>query len=220
MVSRLQYQLLATAVALSAIALSSCDGQGPAPGAAAPAIPETPAQMARDPDGPPLTGLLAECAAVQSILNGEFNHGFGAHLSAMASQVKGDDSVLGVGIVADAAVGGMATALTKAQATVTSLTAVEISDMQLLSYRDAYLQQLQEMLSEMESAQTFYAQLKSATDAANPTKEQTAVLDSGPTQTMAQAESLKAHNQALEKIDDDIFDYCLEAELDAEFPEN
>ncbi|WP_008309768.1 hypothetical protein [Leptolyngbya sp. PCC 6406] len=220
MVSRLQYQSLTTAVVLSAIALSSCDGQGPTPSATTPAIPETPAQIARDPNGPPLTGLLAECAAVQSILNGEFNHGFGAHLTATASQVKGDDSALSVGLTADAAVGGMATALTKAQATVTSLTAVDLSDVQLLSYRDAYRQELQEMLAEMESAQTFYAQLKAATDAANPTGEQTTVLDSGPTQTMALAERLKAHNQALEKIDDDIFNYCLEAELDAEFPEN
>jgi hypothetical protein len=212
--------LVPAALAMAAVVVVGCGGGGTTTESEAPTTEE---ETAAEEDGSaeaPVEGVLAECEAVQDVLDDDFNNGFGASLSSDSGEVKADDSVIAASVAAGSAADGMEEALEEAQETVAGLEAVAVSDSELASYKEAYIAKINEMIPELEAAATFYASLEEAIDADSPDGDQVALLEEAPARTSELADTFDTFNDDLEDIDEDVFDYCLDAELDAEFPDS
>lgn len=219
---RFQIKRGVVATTLVAIAIVGCGG-GPETASETPtsetetAAPVTAAEGSSDA---PTEGVLAECEAVQDVLDGDFNNGFGASLSGDSGEIDADDDKIAAVVSAATATDGMEEAQEEAQEILDGLTAVTVNDTELAGYKDAYLAKLNEILPELEAAAAYYASLEEAIDADALSDEQAALLETAPTQTKELADTFDSFNDDFEDIDEDIFDYCLDAELDAEFPDN
>ena len=208
---------------LAAIAIVGCGGGSPETAAETPAAEgETPEETTTADSGSdaPAEGVLGECELVQDVLDEDFNNGFGASLSGDSGEIEADDSVIAASVAAASAADGMEDAQEEAQEVLDGLTAIEVSDTELAGYKDAYLAKLNEMIPELETAAAYYASLEDAIDADAPTAEQATLLEEAPAKTEELAEVFDTFNDDLDDIDEDVFDYCLDVELDAEFPDN
>ncbi|MDA0268384.1 MAG: hypothetical protein O2890_07040 [Cyanobacteria bacterium] len=168
-------------------------------------------------DAAPAEGVLAECKAVQEALDGSFNNGFGATLSSDAGTIKEDDSVFEASVAAAIAADGMDDAIDEGKEVLEELTGLTVSDAELLGYRDAYVEQLNALMPELESAEAFYASVDEALKPEDADATLVAAVQDSFTRTAQIAETIEAIADGLADIDEDIFDYCLNAELDAEF---
>jgi hypothetical protein len=215
--------LVSATLTLAAIAIVGCGGGTTETTEETPAADgETTEETTTADSGSdaPAEGVLGECELVQDVLDEDFNNGFGASLSGDSGEIKADDSVIAASVAAGSAADGMEDAQEEAQEVVDGLTAIEVTDTELAGYKDAYLAKLDEMIPELETAAAYYASLEEAIDADSPTAEQATLLEEAPTRTDELAEVFDTFNDDLEDIDEDVFDYCLDAELDAEFPDN
>jgi hypothetical protein len=218
---RFQRRLGPAVLALAAVTVVGCGG-GTDPVAESSGTESTPAETAAQEtddstDAPPAEGILAECEAVQNVLDDSFNNGFGATLSSDSGKIEEDDSVIAASVAAATAANGMDDALDDAKDVLEGLTAITVSDAELLGYRDAYIEQLNALIPELESAESFYKSVDEALDEDEPDEAQVAVIQESFTRTGTIAETVETIADELEDIDGDVFDYCLDAELDAEF---
>ena len=180
---------------------------------------ETTAESETETADAPAEGVLAECEVVQDALDDSFNNGFGATLSSDSGIIKDDDSVFEASVAAATAADGMDDALDEAKEVLEELTAATVSDAELLGYRDAYVEQLNALIPELESAEAFYTSVDEALEEEEPDATQVAAIQDSFTRTETIAETIETIADELEDIDEDVFDYCLDAELDAEFGE-
>lgn len=221
---RLQQRLLPATLALAMIAIVGCGGAETTPETSVTktttedATADQPSETA-SADQAPVEGVLAECEAVQEALDGSFNNGFGATLSSDSGTIKEDDSVFEASVAVATAADGMDDALDEGKEVLEELTGLTVNDGELLGYRDAYVGQLNALIPELESAAAFYESVDQALEAEDADATQVAAVQESFTRTAEIAETIETIADALEDIDEDIFDYCLDAELDAEFGE-
>jgi pyruvate/2-oxoglutarate dehydrogenase complex dihydrolipoamide acyltransferase (E2) component len=222
---RFRWTLVPTTLACAAIAIVGCGGSSEEPSEEPTAETTTEATTAEAPNEPetasaesaPTEGTLAECEAVQEALDDNFNNGFGATLSSDSGIIKEDDSVFEASVAAAIAADGMDDALDDAKEVLEELTAATVNDAELLGYRDAYIDQLNALIPELESAEEFYKSVDEALEEEDPDATQISAVQESFTRTQSIAETIETIADELDDIDDDVFDYCLDAELDAEF---
>ena len=108
-------------------------------------------------------------------------------------------------------------ALDEGQEVLAELTGVTVSDAELLGYRDAYITQLNALIPELESAEAFYKSVDEALEEEELDATEVDTIQESFARTTEIAETIETIADELEDIDEDVFDYCLDAELDAKF---